>query len=309
MKKLSIVVPVYWNSGSLPSLFEELMNLEKKLAEKKLLLELIFVDDGSGDDSLQVLIDFKKRRPKHTVVVKHTRNFGAIPAYKSGLRYVTGDCFTALAADLQDPPELILQMADMWLNGSKYVICRRQEREDPLLSKIFAAVFYRFLRWMVAKDFPPGGFDLALMDKQFLPFLQESGKNINPNLFAFWLGFKPEIIDYKRRKRTFGKSRWTFLKKLNLLIDSLLGFSITPIRLISVFGIFVSLSSVGYGVFIVVNAILGRMEVRGFATIVSILVFLLGLILVMLGVIGEYLWRTFDQVNRRPESVIETVFK
>jgi polyisoprenyl-phosphate glycosyltransferase len=309
MRKLTIIVPVYWNAESLPYLFEELLKMEAKLAEKKLSLELIFVDDGSGDNSLQILLDFEKRRPKSTVVIKHTRNFGAIPAYKSGLRYVTGDCFTALAADLQDPPELILQMADMWLNGTKYVICRRQEREDPFLSKVFAAVFYRFLRWMVARDFPPGGFDLALMDKQFLPFLQESGKNINPNLFAFWLGFKPETIDYKRLKRTFGKSRWTFAKKMNLLIDSLLGFSITPIRAISLIGILVSLSSFGYGIFIVVNAILGKMDVRGFATIVSILVFLLGLIIVMLGVIGEYLWRTFDQVNRRPESVIETVYK
>jgi dolichol-phosphate mannosyltransferase len=309
MRKLSVVIPVYWNSESLPYLFEELMKLEEKLAEKGLLLELLFVDDGSGDDSLQVLLDFKKLRSQLTVVIKHTRNFGSIPALKSGLRYVSGDCVIVLAADLQDPPELILQMADKWLNGAKYVICRRREREDPFLSKLFASIYYKLLKVIVAKDFPPGGFDLALMDQQFLPFLRDSAKNINPSLLAFWLGFRPAVIDYKRRKRTFGKSRWTFAKKVNLLLDSLLGFSITPIRFISVIGIITSLSSFAYGVFIVINAILGRMDVRGFATIISILVFLLGLIIVMLGVIGEYLWRTFDQVNRRPESVIDTVYK
>ena len=273
------------------------------------MLELVFIDDGSGDDSLQVLLDFKKVRSQLTIVIKHTRNFGSIPALKSGFCYLSGDCFTLLAADLQDPPELILQMADKWLDGAKYVICRRRERDDPFWSKVFALIYYKLLKVIVAKDFPPGGFDLELMDQQFLPLLRDSGKNINPSLLAFWLGFKPEIIDYKRRKRTFGKSRWTFAKKVNLLLDSLLGFSITPIRFISVIGIITSLSSFAYGVFIVINAILGRMDVRGFATLVSILVFLLGLIFVMLGVIGEYLWRTFDQVNKRPESVIDTVYK
>jgi glycosyltransferase involved in cell wall biosynthesis len=309
MKKVSVVVPVYWNAGSLPFLFEELMKLEKGLLEKGLLLELVLVDDGSGDDSLQILLEFKKLRPELTTVVKHTRNFGSMAALKSGVRCLTGDCFVVLAADLQDPPDLILEMADKWLNGAKYVICRRRERDDPFWSKVFASVYYKLLRLIVTKDFPSGGFDLALMDQQFFPYLRDSGKNINLSLFAFWLGFKPEIIEYKRRKRTFGKSKWTFTKKMNLLLDSLLGFSITPIRFISVVGIVVSLSSFCYGVFIVIMAILGKMDVRGFATIVSILVFLLGLIIVMLGVIGEYLWRTFDSVNRRPESVIETIYK
>jgi polyisoprenyl-phosphate glycosyltransferase len=309
MKTVSVVVPVYWNAGSLPFLFEELMKLEKKLLEKELLLELVFVEDGSGDDSLQILLDFKKLRPELTTVIKHSRNFGSMAALKTGVRHITGDCFVVLAADLQDPPDLIPEMADKWLNGAKYVICMRREREDPFLSKVFAWTYYKLLRWIVAKDFPPGGFDLALMDQQFFPYLRDSGKNINISFFAYWLGFKPEVIEYKRRKRTFGKSKWTFARKVNLLLDSLLGFSITPIRFISVLGILVSLSSFCYGVFIVVMAILGKMEVRGFATIVSLLVFLLGLIIVMLGVIGEYLWRTFDSVNRRPESVIETIYK
>jgi glycosyltransferase involved in cell wall biosynthesis len=309
MRMISVVIPVYWNSDSLPHLFEELKKVEEKLAEKELLLELIFVDDGSGDDSLQVLLEFKKKRSKLTVVIKHTRNFGSICALKTGFRYVTGDCFTILTADLQDPPELIPEMADKWMNGAKYVICRRRERDDPFWSKVFASIYYKLVRMIVFKDFPTGGYDLALMDQQMLPYLRDSGKNVNPSLFGHWLGFKPAVIDYKRRKRVYGKSRWTFAKKVNLLLDSLLGFSIIPIRFISTVGIFTSLASFLYGIFIIVNAILGRMDVRGFPTIVTLLAFLLGLIIVMLGVIGEYLWRTFDEVNKRPETVIDTVYK
>ena len=152
------------------------------------------------------------------------------------------------------------------------------------------------------------GYDLALMDRVFLPHLRNSAKNINPYLFAYWLGFKPEVIHYQRKERSHGTSRWTFSKKVKLFLDSLLGFSIVPIRAISGIGILVSMISFSYGLFIVINALLGRTDVAGFATIVALISFLLGLMIVMLGVIGEYIWRIFDEINQRPESVIEEIY-
>lgn len=305
---VSVVVPVYFNEPSLPVLFEALLEVEKGLRERDLGLELIFVDDGSRDGSLAVLRDLKRRRPE-TKVVKLTRNFGAVRASKTGMRFVTGDCFLVLAADLQDPPELILEMADLWRKGAKFVICVRQDRQDSAASMLFSKLYYLMIRLFVVRDYPPGGYDPALMSRELLPYLLESAKNVNTPLYAYWLGFEPVKIYYSRRKRLHGKSRWTFLKRLKFFMDSILGFSMVPIRLMSLFGMLVSLTSFGYGSVIAVNALRGIADVPGFPTLVVILSFLLGIVIMMLGIIGEYIWRIFDEVSRRPEAVIDEVLQ
>lgn len=306
MKNMSIIIPVYYNAESLPYLFEELSRIEDALFKRSIGTELIFVDDGSRDGSWDILLDFKKKR-KNTKIIKLTRNFGAIHASKTGMQFVTGDCFMILAADLQDPPDLIIEMAEKWLKGSKFIICERIEREDPPLTRLLAHMYYKMLRFFVLKDYPEGGYDLALMDKALLPHLQNSAKNINTPLFAYWLGFKPDRIQYKRRERAHGKSRWTLAKKVKFFLDSILGFSIVPIRMISFIGVLVAFGSIGYGSIILINAFFGNRDVPGFATIAALISFLLGLIIIMLGVIGEYIWRSFDEVNRRPEAVIDEI--
>lgn len=307
MKKISIIIPVFFNEDSLSFLFEKLQTIEEDLKKLDLKTELIFIDDGSGDNSLVRLLEFKTKCPE-TTIIKHSRNFGAMHAIKTGTKFVKGDCFTILSADLQDPPSLIIEMVNHWLNGAKYVICRRQKREDPFSTRLFARIYYFLLRLFVVPNYPSGGFDLALMDKDMLPYLQNSGKNINISLFAFSLGYNPVIIPYNREKRIFGKSRWTFRKKVSFFIDSLLGFSIIPIRIISILGIIISTLSIGYGVFVFFLALVTNIPVQGFATLAILISFLMGLIIIMLGIIGEYVWRIFDEVNGRPESVIETVY-
>lgn len=304
MKTLSIVVPVYFNEGSLPDLFSKLLYIEQLLKQQDMLLELIFVDDGSQDNSLSLLKQFLITRPG-TKIIKLSRNFGAISAVKTGLNYITGDCFLFLAADLQDPPELIPEMVNRWKNGTKYIICERTDRQDPLGSKIFSAIYYKLLRKFVMASYPKNGFDLALMDAQLLPYLKDSGKHINFPLFPYWLGFTPEKIPYVRVAREHGKSRWTFGKKWKLLIDSIFSFSFAPVRLISAIGLIVSLGSFAYGTVVVLSALFGKVEVPGFATLATLVSFLLGLIIVMLGVMSEYIWRIFDEVNRHPHAVIE----
>lgn len=306
-KKLSIVVPVYFNAGSLPRLFDELIKLESQLAERAIQLELIFVDDGSKDESLAKLLEFKECRDA-TKVVKLTRNFGAVHCSKTGFKFVTGDAFMILAADLQDPPGLAIEMIDRWLAGSKFVICERITRDDPLISKIYSRVYYKLLRALVIRDYPEGGYDMALMDKAFLPYLLNSAKSVFTPLLAYWLGYKPDVIHYHRAAREHGKSGWTYAKKFTTFLDVMLGFSITPIRAISGVGAIVALCSFLYGGAVVTSALFHRMPVEGFATVVALITFLLGLIIVMLGIIGEYLWRIFDETNKRPETVIEEVW-
>jgi polyisoprenyl-phosphate glycosyltransferase len=305
-KTVSVIVPVYYNEPSLPILFDALLEVEAGLRERGLGLELIFVDDGSRDGSFGALREIKKRRPA-TKVIKLTRNFGAVHASKTGMRFVTGDCFLVLAADLQDPPELILEMADRWLQGAKFVICVRQERQDSPTAILFSRLYYLLLRLFVVRDYPLGGYDPGLMSRELLPYMLESAKNVNTPLFAYWLGFEPVKIHYTRRKRLHGKSRWTFLKRVNFFLVSILGFSILPIRLMSLFGAFVSLASFGYGSVIAVNALRGIADVPGFPTLVVIISFLLGVVIMMLGTIGEYIWRIFDEVSRRPEAVIDEI--
>jgi len=305
--KLSIVIPVYYNSESLPHLFGELQKVESELNRRDCALELIFVDDGSGDNSLAELFQIKRTRPE-TTVVKLARNFGAVHATKAGLSRVSGDCFLALAADLQDPPELIIDALEHWRGGSKFVLFARRNRHDPPLSKFLASMYYKLVRAMVVPHYPEGGYDLALMDKIFLPYIVNSSKNVNTPLFAYWLGFTPTIVSYDRRERKHGRSRWTFSKRLKFFIDSLLGFSVTPIRIILLIGVFVSVMSMIYGFTIVLNAFRGHVDVQGFPTLAALMSFLLGMIIIMLGIIGEYIWRIFDEVNKRPESVIDEIY-
>lgn len=307
MKTLSLVIPVYYNEQSLPPLFVKLQEIERALAENSMALELIFVDDGSGDGSLQELFKIKQQRPA-TRIIKLSRNFGANRASKCGMQHATGDCCMVLAADLQDPPSLILQMVEKWKAGSKFTICTRISRNDPLVSRIYSRVFYWLLNRLVMKDYPQGGFDVALMDKSMLPPIQKSAKNLHTPLLAYWLGYRPEVIPYHRAKREHGRSRWTFKKKFNAFLDIILGFSVTPIRMISLIGGIVSFCSFIYGLRIACDALFGKIPVQGFASLAVLITFLLGLIIIMLGVIGEYLWRVFDETNKRPEVVIDEVY-
>ena len=307
MKTVSVVVPVYYNAESLPLLFAELQKVEGQLHERDCAMELIFVDDGSGDDSMIELMKIKQQRPD-TRVVKLTRNFGGVHSCKVGLNYVTGDCTMWLNADLQDPPELVIEMTDQWLAGSKFVIALRESRVDPPLTTLFAGIYHWLVRKMISKDYPKGGIDILLMDTALVPYIRDSSKNMNPALLAYWLGYKPATVPYERRKRQHGKSRWTFAKKLTYFIDSILGFSVLPIRIISLIGFIVSLLSFAYGAYIVISTILGYREVAGFATLVALITFLLGVVIIILGIIGEYVWRIFDEVTTRPEAVVDEVY-
>ena len=307
MPKVSVIVPVYFNEESLPVLFAELLKIEQSLQKNGMELELIFVDDGSGDNSFGELLKIKQQRDQ-TRVVKLARNFGAIRACKTGAQFVTGDSFVFLAADLQDPPELILEMVERWQSGAKFVICVRDKRDDPFISKLFSTFYYLLLRLYIVPDFPPQGYDLSLMDHALLPYLLQSGRTTYLQVFLYWLGFSPSVIHYNRQKRLYGRSRWNFAKRLSAALDVLLGFSVMPIRAISLLGLLVSLVSFSYGCLVLIGALLGKSVVPGFATLASLLSFLLGLVIIMLGVIGEYIWRIFDEVNNRPESVVEAIY-
>ena len=309
MKKISVITPVYFNAESLLLHFASVKEQKEILFSKYgVSLELIYVNDGSGDNSLEVLRSIKETHQDWVTVISMSRNFGSLRAIRAGFFYATGDCVTYLSADLQDPASLISSMVKAWQNGYGYVICVRQSRKDPLLSMFFSRLFYFLARRMILSSYPKGGFDVFLLDKKYLQYVKTSGKNFNIILLSYWLGIKPYVIKYTRQKRVHGKSRWTFRKKIRLMIDSFVGFSTVPINIISVIALFVSTASFVYGMFIFFDALLGNIPVPGYATTICLMSFLFGLIILMLTIIAEYLVRIYDEVSNKPEYIIEEIF-
>lgn len=303
---VSLVVPVYYNEENLPDTIPALLALRDKLEGDS--LELVFVDDGSGDRSLDILMEHQRLCPQAVTVVKLTRNFGAMAAIQAGLSVARGHCVGVIAADLQDPPELLVEMIGHWRQGAKAVLSVRQGREDPLPDRLFARVFYSLIRRWAFRDYPAGGFDMCLVDRQIVDRLNMiHEKNTNIMSLIFWLGYRPVLVPYVRRKRTKGKSRWTFGKKLKLFIDSLVAFTYVPIRLLTAAGFIMALGSVAYAIVMVAVRLLYGMPVPGFATIVVLIALTSGIQMMMLGVLGEYLWRILDETRKRPSFVIESI--
>ena len=301
-KKLSVVVPVYYNAQSLPELLTRLNALKNDLLKIELDFEVIAVDDGSKDSSNEVLCDLVT---KYNFLSSYqlTKNFGEATASKFGLRKVTGDAFSVLAADLQDPPELILDMANAWINGNSYVICERIKRNDPYFSKFLAKIYYRFLTKFIMPTYPKKGFDLFLMDAKYLPVINESSKSSSVPLILSWIGIEPFRINYVRQVREHGKSTWTFFKRVNLLLDVLFSFSRKPIRIVSTIGALTAMGGLVYGISVIIERLNGTTGSQGTASLIALVSFTSGLVLLTLGIIAEYIWRIWDEVNNRPDGI------
>jgi glycosyltransferase involved in cell wall biosynthesis len=306
ISKLSIIVPVYFNEASLPHLELALNKLECELADEGMELELIFVNDGSRDKSLEILKEIKKRRPK-TRILNHLSNKGSMAAIQTGFKYVTGDCFTFLAADLQDPPELLVEMVKEWKRGERFVVRTRSSREDPLVSKFFAWMNYRLVRMLIMPTYPEGGFDMAIMDKIFLSNLLRCGPNKNLAMFAWSLGIPAKILTYHRRSREHGKSMWTLRKKINYFIDSSVGFSVNPMRIATAAGFLIAVCCFAYTAVVVFGKLFGLIPNPGFAALASLLGFLNGCAFIFLGLLGEYVWRIYREMDRHAEAVVEEI--
>lgn len=302
MTKLSIVIPVYGNEKNLPKTYQKLSeDVLGKLED----YELIFVDDGSEDDSYLVMQELRAKNNK-IKLIKLSRNFGSITAQLAGLSHATGDCATVIAADLQDPPVIILQLMEKWKNGAKVCLAVRSDRKESFLHKVISNTFYKIMRKIALSNMPLGGFDCFLIDRQVVEIIKNT-KEKNSSVVGqiLWCGFKTETIQYVRRAREIGKSSWTLSKKIKYFIDSILAFSYTPIRLTIFGGLAISLLSFSLVLLIIVEHFLIGSPVRGWASIVCLILFTFGVQLIVLGMIGEYLWRALDESRKRPAYIID----
>ncbi len=306
----SIVVPVYNNQGSLIKLVEILQEKVFSQFQQKN-FELIMVDDGSADGSYQELLEIRNRLMPGIKIVRLTRNFGQLAAILAGYSKATGKCVVNISADLQDPPELISEMLGYFENDQyEIVICTRIGRDENFIRRYTSKVFYRLIKALSFKNMPEGGFDYVLLSDKAKKIILES-QEVNPFWQGqiLWTGFKIKYIPYLRLQRPVGKSAWTFGKKLKMLIDGVLSYSYFPIRLMTVLGTVIALIGFVYALFIIVAKIFGKVPVQGWAPIMVLILVLSGIQMLMLGIIGEYLWRTLDQVRKRPHFIIESILE
>lgn len=301
--KLSIVIPVYYNQDNLVPLYED---IKDKIINKVCYeYEIVMVNDGSKDNSFEVMKQLAEE-DKNIKIVSLSRNFGSHAAILCGLSKCTGDCAVVKAADLQEPTELIFDMVESWKKGNNVVLAVREGRDEALSQKLFANLYYWLVRKTSLPSMPKGGFDVYLLDRKVINVLESlDEKNSALTGQILWSGFKTDIVYYTRLAREIGESKWTLKKKVRLVMDTLFSFSTLPISIVLSIG---SLSFVGaliWALVVLICKIAGIIEVSGFTTLFIFNLFSFGIIMLTLGILGEYLWRTFDASRNRPPYIIE----
>lgn len=304
MSKISIVVPVYYNSDTLMMLYED---MKKKILGKLGDYELVFVDDGSGDNSWEIMNRIKDM-DGHTKCVKLSRNFGEHAALLAGLSVCTGDCAVTKQADLQEDSEIILDMYESWKKGNKVVLAVRSDRDENPVKKFFASMYYVIIHKLVNEKMPVGGCDCYLLDRQVIQVLEMlDEKNSSLTLQVLWAGFQTDHVYFHRKDREVGKSRWTLSKKIKLAMDSMLSFSYFPIRFMSTIGVTFFVVSIIMAIEVIVEKVTVGTPILGWASLMCVVLFSFGCMMLMMGILGEYVWRTLDASRNRPPYLIDEI--
>ena len=299
----SIVIPVYGNEESLPSLIQQLTLMNTSLDNS---LEAVFVIDDSPDNSLSTLRQLLPSQDFRSRVVALSRNFGAFPAIKTGFALSRGKYIGVLAADLQEPPDLVLQFFEI-LRSSEFDVAvgKREARNDPLMSRILSKLFWGFYRKFVQKQMPKGGVDVFATTREVadqLVILHESHSSLVGLLM--WVGYRRAEVPYTRLRRTHGKSGWTFGKKVKYLTDSIFSFTSLPISLILAIGLIGTASTSFVSLAVFLTWLFGGISVPGYAAQMLVQLLTSGSILFAIGILGTYMWRTYENSKMRPSSIV-----
>jgi polyisoprenyl-phosphate glycosyltransferase len=300
---ISIVTPAYNEAENLPVLWERLSKVMGALSGE---WEWIVVDDHSADETFAAVANLRNCH-SNIKAVRFARNFGSHAAISCGLHRAQGECVVIIAADLQDPPETICELMEKWRGGAQVVWAVRGQREGETTSTLsFSRAYYFIMRHFVGlKEMSSTGADFFLIDRLVVDALKEFNES-NASLFSLitWMGFRQASITYDKQARLHGRSGWNLNKKLKLLVDSITSFTYLPIRLMSYVGCIVAMLGFLYAAFIVVHALAGNV-VQGWSSLMVVVLIVGGIQMLMMGVLGEYLWRALDESRRRPRYLIE----
>ncbi|WP_455532790.1 glycosyltransferase family 2 protein [Roseburia inulinivorans] len=301
--KLSIVIPVYFNQDNLYPLYKD---IKEKIIEKiDYEYEIVMVNDGSKDRSYEVMQQLAAQ-DVHIKTISLSRNFGSHAAILCGLSKCTGDCAVVKAADLQEPTELVLEMVESWKKGNNVVLAARDGREESKKQIFFADFYYRLVKKTALPTMPEHGFDVYLLDRKVIKVLENlDERNSALTGQILWSGFRTDVVYYKRLAREIGTSKWTLKKKIRLVMDTLFSFTSLPITLVLLVGVGSVAIAAIWALIVLICKLKGAIAVSGWTTLFIFNLFSFGIIMMTLGILGEYLWRTFDASRNRPPYIIE----
>lgn len=301
--KVSLVIPVYCNEDNLYPLYADLK--EKFIDKIDYEYELVMVNDGSKDKSYEVMQQLA-RQDSNIKIISLSRNFGSHAAILCGLSYCTGDCAVVKAADLQEPTELVLKMVESWRKGNNVVLAVRDGRDESKGQTFFSNFYYWLVQKTALPEMPDQGFDVYLVDRKVITVLESlDEKNSALTGQILWSGFKTEKVYYRRLAREIGTGKWTFKKKVRLVMDTLFSFTSLPITVVVNVGVLSMAIAIIWAVVVLTSKIAGLIVVSGWTTLFIFNLFSFGVIMMTLGILGEYLWRTFDASRNRPPYIVE----
>ncbi len=299
---ISFVVPVLNERENLP-LFVD--TVKKVMAEESVSFEFVFIDDGSTDGSSTVISEIAQQQ-KNIKLVRLVRNFGSHVAIAAGLKKAKGDAVVIMAADLQDPPSVISDFLVKWRDGAEVVWGVRRKRDDSWSSKLTSGLFYTLIRRIALPNYPKGGTgSFCLLSADVVKDLDQFGET-NRITFGLisWIGRREERVDYDRAARVFGQSGWTLARQVKAALDTIVAFSYAPIRFASGLGIALSAFALFWSTIVFIRWLTFGIEVPGWTSVFLAVMVLGGIQLLVLGIIGEYVWRTLDQVRQRPQFLV-----
>lgn len=306
MKIISIVIPVYQNAGSLKLTHEQIKDQLQTKYSEEFLPEFIFVNDGSTDNSLNELLEIKET-DSSIKIINLSRNFGQANALRAGYNASKGEIILTISADLQDPIDLVFNMIENYKNGHDVIICHRIEREDDFISKLSSRIAYKIIKLTISQ-MPIGGFDFILLSRRALEtFMSYQSKSAFIQADILWAGYPTSLIPYTRQKRKFGKSQYNFWKKFKVFLDGFLDVSYLPIRIVSSIGILFSFLGILFSASVVVAWLFNKTPFSGYAPIIISIFLVGGVNIILLGIIGEYIWRIYDKVQNKPPYVIDRI--
>ena len=295
---ISIIVPAY-NEAEVLTEFHKVV--DKVLSELAFDLEIIYINDGSTDNTLDI-INSLRANDKRITLIDLSRNFGKEIALSAGLHKAAGDAVVVIDADLQDPPELIPELINEWQNGYDVVYAKRTLRKgESFLKKTTAHIFHRILQRVGEVSMPVDTGDFRILSRRAVNALNtfKEHHRFMKGLFA-WIGFKQKAVFYKRDARRTGKSKWNYWRLWNFALDGITSFTVAPLKISTYIGTITALSAFGYGIYMVIETLLHGNEVPGYPSLIVIILMLGGIQLVAIGILGEYLGRIFNETKQRP---------
>ena len=299
MKKISIIIPAYNEQESIPYLYERLEQLMKQMNNYE--FEILFVNDGSKDKTLEMIKDLRKK-DKRICYVDFSRNFGKEIAMIAGLDYATGDCVIFMDADLQDPPELIPELVKYWEEGYDDVYAKRKSRKgESFLKKFTSKMYYIVLQKTTRIEIQKDTGDFRLLDRRCvnaLRKLRESQRNTK-SMFS-WIGYNKKEVLYDRDSRVAGKTKWNYMKLIDLAVDGITSFTTSPLRLSTFIAIPTMFVLFVYFIYVIVKAIVIKMPVQAYQAIILLILFFSSVQILLFGIVGEYLGRIFNETKNRP---------